>query len=172
LPSELPSNVVELEAANKIIAECFAPTIHQMAENTETHSLMGRADLITSVFFDPTETTGDNWNNLTGFQTGNPSTHDELDPVVYYSVVWTNLAWIISYDFYHPRDYASGNCCFDAHENDLEGAIFVVNRNTEQVTGAYTISHNDLLAYDNVTSVPDIFIDNGTHAVEANLGTG
>jgi hypothetical protein len=163
---------VDLEAANKIIAECFAPTIHQMTENTETHSLMGRSDLITSVFFDSTESPGDNWNNLTGFQFQNPSTHDELDPVVYYSVVWTNWAWIISYDFYHPRDYAGGECCVDNHENDLEGAVFVVLRSTEEVIGAYTISHFALIPYDDVTSVPDIFIDNGSHAVEANVGSG
>lgn len=106
LPSELPSNLADLETANRAIAECYAPTIHHMTENTETHSLMGRADLITSVFFDGTESPGDNWNNLTSFQSGNPSTHDELDPLVYYSVVWTDWAWIITYGFYHPRDYA------------------------------------------------------------------
>jgi len=52
LPSELPSNLADLEAANRTIAECFAPTIHHMTENTDYNSANGRADLITSVFYD------------------------------------------------------------------------------------------------------------------------
>jgi hypothetical protein len=174
LPSQLPSNLAELEAANRTIAEYFAPTIHQMTENTEYNSANGRADLFTSVFYDGNMNTGDNWESLQMYETGNPSTHDELDPLVYYSVVWTNYAWIVTYAFYHPRDYSSENspCCLDNHENDLEGAVFVVERISEQVIGAYTISHFDLINYDDVTSVPDIFIDNGTHAVKADIGSG
>lgn len=53
-----PTNLIELEMANRRIAECFAPTIHQMTENTEENSAEGRADLITSVFYDGDMNTG------------------------------------------------------------------------------------------------------------------
>ena len=61
-----------------------------------------------------------------------------LTPKIYFSVVWTNSHWVITYVIYHPRDYASetGPCCADNHRNDLEGAIFVVNRTTELLEGA------------------------------------
>ena len=94
--------------------------------------------------------------------------------MVYYSIVWTNSHWIITYAFYHPRDYAQTGlpCCEDNHENDLEGAILVVSRSSELVEGVYTISHSDLLLYNNAATIPILSIDNATHAVEANIGTG
>lgn len=180
LPTSDPDNIIELEAANRLIADCFAPTIHQMAERGEENSANGRADLITAVNYDGNWNTADNWENLALFESGNTNTHNALDPVVYYSVVWTDDYWIITYAFYHPRDWSldTGLCCEganpipggDNHENDLEGAILVVRRTINEVFGAYTISHNDLLAFDDVSAVPDIFIDNRGHAVEANIG--
>lgn len=172
LPTELPSES-ELENANRVIAECYAPIIHQMTDNGYANSENGRADLITSVFYDGNYNTGDNWENLEYYLSLPTNEYDALDPVVYYSVVWTNWAWVITYAFYHPRDYSGTDniCCFDNHENDLEGAIFVVSRknssnfNAFEVLGAYTISHNDLLHYDYIDYVPEIYVDNGSHAV-------
>lgn len=179
LPTSLPNSETELEAANRLIAECFAPTIHQMAETGAVqNSANGRADLITSVFYDGDMNTGNNWQSLDDFAFGNPMDHDELDPVIYYSVVWTNAAWIITYAAYHPRDYSDmGACCIDNHENDLEGAFIVVNRGFQgipfgTVMGAYTMHHQTMIFFDDITTVPELFIDNGTHAVNANLGSG
>ena len=185
LPTELPNSLAGIEAANKIIAECYAPIIHQMAEREHDHSVNGRADLITSVHYDKVpDMDGDgeddidydctnNWENLTDYIGGTTLSHDELDPVVYYSVVWTNVAWVVTYAFYHPRDYAGyvGVCCWDNHENDLEGAILVIDRSTNNVTGGYSISHFNLLTYHTITAIPDVFIDNRGHAVELNIGT-
>ncbi len=179
LPTELPSSLAGIEAANKTIAECFAPTIHQMAERELEHSVNGRADFITSVFYDKLPN-GDidydctnNWENLADYKDGTTLSHDELDPVVYYSVVWTNVAWVVTYGFYHPRDYAGyvGACCLDNHENDFEGTILVIDRSTNNVTGGYSISHFNLLKYHTITAIPDVFIDNRGHAVELNIGT-
>ena len=171
LPELLPLEPVELEAANRVIAECFAPTVHQMAENHVHNSANGRADLMISVFYDGDMNTGNNWENLENYQDDNPNTHDELDPVVYYSVVWTNYAWVVTYAFYHPRDYSGmAICCPDNHENDLEGAILVIDRSTNSVEGVYTMSHFDLINYNNATSLTEIYVDNGTHAVKADLG--
>jgi len=186
LPDELPQLPSDIEAQNLIIAQCYAPNIFHLAEHTLVNSANGRADLITAVNYDNNWNTGDNWEKLEDYDENNPDTHDELDPLVYYSVVWTDIAWVITYGFYHPRDYGGNeDCCctgcglFDGenHENDFEGAILVVSRidtesgiNENQVVGGYSISHNDLIKYRDISEVPEVFIDNRTHAVELNLG--
>lgn len=181
LPTELPNNIEDLEIANKQIAEHFAPTIHQLATGFETNGLDGYADLITAVDYDGDFDASNNWENLES-----EINDGLLKPKVYYSVVWTNYAWIITYGFYHPRDYSSddGACCSvetpwggggENHENDFEGTIFVVSRidgrgNTKfNISGAYSISHHELKEYIDMNSVPEVFIDNETHAVELNL---
>lgn len=173
LPTSLPDNLTELEIANKTIATCFAPIIHAMTDNDDANSANGRGDLITSAFYDGDFNTGNNWESLSNYQTGNASTRPQLNPVVYHSVVWTATDWVITYAFYHPRDYAGTGwaCCPDNHENDLEGAIFVVSRSTFIIRKIATISHTQLLSFISPT-ISDIFIDNGTHAVEANVGNG
>jgi len=165
LNQPIPDNQADLETLNFAIASCYAPTINQLALSGLSNSAGGLGDLILPINFDGDFDVTNNWDNLESAQ------GSQLNPLVYFSVVWTNAHWLITYAFYHPRDYSGTDelCCLDNHINDLEGAIFVVNRSTETVTGAYTISHNDLIEYNNVSSVPTIFIDNATHAVEANL---
>jgi len=169
LPTSFPNTPLALDVANKQIAKYFSPTIRHMVENVPDNGLNGRADLITSVFFDGNFNTGDNWDNLANYSNGPVQELDPLDPYVYYSVVWLEDHWVITYAFYHPRDYAD-NCCWENHENDLEGAIFVVNRNTQEVTNGATIWHEELFEFDGNGEIPQIFIDNANHAVEANIG--
>ena len=179
LPTEFPTDPIELDEANRIIAECFAPTIHHIAENHFSNSATGRADLITSVFFDINEpnglTTKNNWENLNLYTNGNTDAHDELDPVVYYSVVWTESDWIVTYGFYHPRDYSDMNaCCPDNHENDFEGIVVDIKRSNQFVRGVGSISHFDLLLKDFESTSSNIpihaFIDNRGHAVRSGFG--
>jgi len=187
LPESFPSTPMELEEQNLVIAKCFAPSIHQLAENKLINSVSGRADLITAVNYDGDWNTGNNWEALKQFELGNPSEHPALKPVVYFSVVWTDVAWLITYGFYHPRDYAGAEdcCCHgceikpfgDNHENDFEGAMIVVSRvDTDtgimknNVVGGYSISHNDLKKYPTISTLPDVYIDNRTHAVELAYG--
>jgi len=173
LPTELPVTPGALELANLEIAEFFAPTIKHMAEREISNSAHGRADLITSVFYDGNYNTGDNWDNLDNYLHEDLIHTHQLDPYVYYSVVWLENHWVVTYAFYHPRDYAEQYtiCCPDNHENDLEGAIFVVDRATNTVTNGGTISHSNILLFE-ADGIPEIFIDNGGHAVKANIGTG
>jgi len=65
LPTEIPGSIAGLESANRQIAEFFAPTIRHMAETDLANSVNGRADLLTSVFYDDENdfNTGDNWDN-------------------------------------------------------------------------------------------------------------
>ena len=177
LPSDIPLNQAEIEVANKKIAECYAPTIHQMADAVTPKSLGGRADLLVSAFYDDTDFTN-NWENLSLFSIA------QLQPHVYYSVVWTEVAWVVTYGFYHPRDYAPVNllldpisntlvdvCCPDNHEHDFEGVIFVINRSSLEVQAAASISHFQLfLESQNFgSSPPEVFIDDRTHAVRTSI---
>ncbi len=180
LQQPLPTDPAVLESVNNAIATCYAPAIRQLATINDqsgdnyVNGLVGRGDLITGVRYDGNDDAGDNWDSLQNFIDDPTIDYDELDPIVYYSVVWTNSHWVITYAIYHPRDYAhtTFGCCLDNHENDLEGAILVVSRSTELVEGVYTISHFDLIHYNDEVSVPILSVDNATHAVEANIGVG
>ena len=125
LPISLPSSSSSLISANRTIAECFAPTIHQMVDTDPMNSLGGRADLITSVFYDDQDFTN-NWESLGNF------TLNEILPTIYYSVVWTENYWLVTYAFYHPRDYSDtgGLCCLDNHEHDL---IEEISHNAQKI---------------------------------------
>jgi len=69
LPTQIPSNLTQLEADNLTIATAFAPTIHQMATTDKEHSVKGFADLITSVLYDDSgyPNTRNNWESLDNF---------------------------------------------------------------------------------------------------------
>ncbi len=185
LPLELPTDAHCLEAANNIIAHQYAPTIRHLADaigGIDDRGVDGFADLIISPFYDGDYNTGNNWNNLNDIAgNGLPTIeNDALDPYVYYSVVWLEDYWVVSYGFYHARDWAPNRpwgeivsniaCNADCHENDYEGAIFVVDRSTKVVETAHSIAHYALLKYDISNGlVPTVFIDDRTHAVHLNL---
>ena len=166
-----------IEEDNKEIAEFFAPTIKQMAETSLPRSVEGRADLIVSPFYD-NDDFSDNWDNLDQFPV------EDLLPVVYYSVVWTEDHWIVTYLLYHARDYApivnlvnpsglSDVCCRDNHESDMEGAIFIIGRTSEKVEGYGSTFHNEIyLRFGVENQIPTLFSDDRTHAVMVNLGGG
>ena len=54
----------------------------------------------------------------------------DLRAHVYYSVVETEKNWFITYAVFHPRDWSNAALLFglDEHENDLEGALVVVEK--------------------------------------------
>ena len=186
LPIDLPSDVHCLEVANNIIAHRYAPTIRQLADaigNIDDRGVDGFGDLIVSPFYDGDFNTGNNWNNLDDIAgNGLPSIENHaLDPYVYYSVVWLENYWVVTYGFYHARDWAPERpwgevinnivCDMDCHENDYEGVLFVVDRNTKLVETAHSTAHFLLLNYDVSNGIlPTVFIDDRTHAVELSFG--
>jgi len=160
-------------------------------QRDDEHALDGISDLILAVNYDGDWNTTNNWENLEDFEdVANMSSIDALDPKVYYSVVWTDRAWVITYGFYHPRDWSlhTGLCCDnptiglpwipetgDNHENDFEGVILFVSRISTsngiepfEVFGAASIAHSELKTY-SISNLPEVFVDNRSHAVELNL---
>ncbi len=159
LPTSMPSNQVDLAAANLSIACTFAPTIHQLTDNDEENSVNGVADLIVDIYYDGDEDTRNNWDNLDNFDINNAA----LNPKIYYSVIWFSSHWIVTYAIYHARDYAGMElCCPDNHENDMEGVVYVIDRITSTRVFGGALSHSDLITACNPNGI--VSVDDGTHA--------
>ena len=180
------------------IASRFAPILHQALGPSP------RFDYITNFDFDDDWRGDNNWNNAE-----NPKF--PLKGYVYYSVFETRTHYFIHYAAFHPRDYKGGEKRgaalsqairlgvglggqYDptgraseavlAHENDLEGALVVAEKNgpdpeNARLTLVETLAHNAYRKYvppgsslpgaavsvDGVR--PHLFIESKGHGIEA-----
>ncbi len=156
------STLPQREQEMRDIAERFAPVFHhRMAGTAEEH----RFDYPTNFDFDGDWTGNNNWANA-----ANP--RYKLWSYVYYSVIESEDHYFIHYALYHPRDWSVVQSSYDTildkiqtkigdifgqgarqeaefnHENDLEGALVIVDKWTEggpQPVAAETVAHNHLL---------------------------
>ena len=148
------------------IAERFAPVFHQALGSSP------RFDYITRVDFDGDWRGDNNWDNAA----------DEtrmLGATVYFNVSESVTHYFIHYAVFHPRDYKGGSvrgvvlsqilregatrhgdydptglaeAAVLAHENDMEGALVVVEKaaglfGSTRVTYVETLAHNQFLQY-------------------------
>ena len=148
------------------IAARFAPVFHQALGSSP------RFDYITRVDFDNDWRGDNNWVNAA----------DErwtLGATVYFNVAETATHYFIHYAVFHPRDYKGGNvrgvllsqilregairhgdydptglseAAVLAHENDMEGALVVVEKaaglfGSTRVVFVETLAHNQFLQY-------------------------
>lgn len=148
------------------IAARFAPVFHQALGSSP------RFDYITRVDFDDDWRGDNNWVNAA----------DErwtLGATVYFNVAETVTHYFIHYAVFHPRDYKGGNvrgvllsqilregairhgdydptglaeAAVLAHENDMEGALVVVEKaaglfGSTRVVFVETLAHNQFLQY-------------------------
>ncbi len=148
------------------IAARFAPVFHQALGPSP------RFDYITNFDFDGDWRGDNNWNNAA-------DTRYPLKAYIYYSVFETRTHFFIHYAAFHPRDYKGGESrgallseamrigvkmggqydptgradeAVMAHENDLEGALVVAEKDGEDYTRARlmlveTLAHNNYLKY-------------------------
>ena len=147
------------------IAARFAPVFHQALGSSP------RFDYITRVDFDGDWRGDNNWNNADDGR--------ELAASVYFNVSESLTHYFIHYAVFHPRDYKGGNVRgvilseilregvarhgdYDptglaesavlAHENDMEGALVVVEKasglfGSTRVVYVETLAHNQFLQY-------------------------
>jgi len=128
------------------LAYRWAPIHYQDVDVTGGDSLSGRSDYLSRINFDEDWSTSDSWEALAGIK---PRAY------VYYSVVETSSHWYIIYAFYHPRDWADHPLSgLDTHENDLEGALFIVARPGSSSSSTYgtlqgmvTVFHHDFYSF-------------------------
>ena len=180
------------------IAARFAPVFHQALGPAP------RFDYITNFDFDGDWCGDNNWNNA-------EDRRYALKAYVYYAVFETRTHYFIHYAAFHPRDYKGGekhgallsevmrigvnlggqydptgraNEAVMAHENDLEGALVVAEKDGDDYNKARlalveTLAHNNYLKYtppgsrlsaDAVTVEgvrPHLFIESRGHGIEA-----
>ncbi len=123
------------------LAAYWAPTIYQ--DVSATYDV--KSDFITSFNYDGDWRGDNNWENLFNYP---------LYANVYYSVQETLTHYFLGYYFFHPRD--DGPINLEKHENDFEGCLIVVKKDTSTY-GSFmlleTQSHNHWYQYTNLSSL-------------------
>jgi len=120
------------------LARRFAPVLRQDTASEQ--------DYITNFDFDGDWRGSNNWENQPEFP---------LRAYVYWSGIETETHAFLLYAWFHPRDYGrwqSYGSLFGstgAHENDLEGALLVVEKDEgeDRLVVAETVFHTHLLKY-------------------------
>ncbi len=131
---------------------------HAPIHYQDTDSSNYPAEYITAVDYDSDWASTNNWDNL---GTGN------LSAKVYFSVTESCSHYFITYGFFHPRDWT--DTAFDQeHENDMEGALFVVRKNASTygaLEGVITVFHNDFFSF---TPAGSPFV-NGSETIDGSI---
>lgn len=115
------------------LAHHWAPIHFQDINKSSAH---GSKDFITSVDRDGIWNVTWNWQNFNSYP---------LTAWVYYSVVSADSHHYITYAFYHPLDWDSGQ-----DNNDFEGALFIIRRNGSRwgtLEAIVTVWHTHFHAY-------------------------
>lgn len=109
----------------------FAPVVLQRCH--------GPADYFTNFDFDGNYNGADNWQNQPKFP---------LKAYAYTSAVETRTHWYLIYAFFHPRDWFPVHSVPHInHENDLEGALVVVEKASMKAIVMETIAHRKMLRW-------------------------
>jgi hypothetical protein len=157
------STTLQLRAQNvpdRDIAARFAPVFHQALGDDL------RGDYITNFDFDGDWRGDNNWQNA-------ENKAFKLNGYIYYSVTETATHYFIHYAVFHARDYKGGEKkgvwlskiirqgarvsskdptgllaeATMAHENDMEGALVVVEKAGDKVVFVETVHHNEFSRY-------------------------
>lgn len=128
-------------ASHEEIAAYWAPDFYQDVNDTHGYA----SDFLTKFNYDGDWNGNNNWENLYNYP---------LNAYVYYSVVETASHYFIGYWTFHPRD--DGPLDEDKHENDLEGALLVIQKDGSTY-GKFqlmeTQSHNHWYQYTNDSGI-------------------
>lgn len=113
---------------------------HAPIHYQDTDSSNYPAEYITAIDYDSDWVSTNNWENLAA---------GDLSAKVYFSVTESCSHYFIIYGFFHPRDWS--DTAFDQeHENDMEGALFIVRKNGSTygaLEGVMTVFHKDFFSF-------------------------
>lgn len=163
--NNLNTRAATSQAFYKDLAYHHAPIHYQDVDRTGSHGLGGKADYITSVDFDGDLNAKNNWNNIT-------NSAYRGNAYGYYSVTETSTHYFIIYAFFHPRDWTDIFFLYniDEHENDLEGMLTIVRKNSSsygEAIGAITVFHSDFYSYKTASSG----LSSGQESVDGTITT-
>lgn len=167
----LASTFAVAQTGDREIAARFAPVFYQSLGDSP------RGDYITNFDFDGDWRGDNNWRNT-------DIKRFRMLGYVYYAVSETRSHYFIHYAVFHARDYKGGTRkgvmlsellrlgaetaggkdptgmldeATVAHENDMEGALVVVDRETQRVAYVESLHHNKFSAY----KPEDLKLENG-----------
>ncbi|MBZ0269382.1 glycoside hydrolase, partial [bacterium] len=131
------------------LARHWAPVVFQDVDPDMTLNEGGRFDFVSCVDFDGNWRGDDNWDNAAdpGYA---------LRPYLYWWVTETETHWYVGYAVFHPRDWEFVGARLEPsrltdHENDLEGAVFVLLKDGVSPYGdlrlVSTMAHNRFFYY-------------------------
>jgi hypothetical protein len=160
----------------RALVEHYAPFVAQ-----ETW-FQPKSDFLARFDFDGDWHGDDNWEDA---DTGSSQAY------VHYAVMETETHWFLVYNFFHPRDYSDKCVVGTCHENDNEGMILTVEKNSSQfgrLLAMETLAHNNIYSHRADSRVqsaihnldgevelyegshPVVFIEAGGHGVYGSLG--
>lgn len=137
------------------LAYRWAPIHYQ-----DTDSDQPKADYITKFDLDGNFDAIDNWDNVFT---------SDLSAYMYYSVVETSTHWFINYMSFHARDWDDAWFAEGEHENDSEGILQVIKKETNNKYGSFvcaiTVAHEFFHSYipegSNITINTDFYSNSG-----------
>ena len=136
----IPGPAAAQDPAHRRLAEHWAPVVFQESRSEVL-------DFITRFDYDGDWAGDNNWQNAYLF---------EQPGYAYYSVVESTSHYIVTYAFYHARDYTAqpfeGFAPKIEHENDMEGCTLVIEKDGTEfgtVVLLETLAHDVFYKYDN-----------------------
>lgn len=145
------SRIAPLQTLTGLVVADWAPVILQDTDDGawtlgQPENADGAADFITRFDYDGNWNAWDNWTNLSTPQ---------LKAYVYTSIAETQDFWLVTYEFFHPRDWCHGQnqpvpsvpCKFEFegyHENDMEGVLFLIRKHPTDTRGTPVGDHHEI----------------------------
>ncbi len=132
----------EEKVSHSQVMKYWAPNIYQ--DFNATYDFLWKYDYLTAFDFDGDWIGNNNWEN---------SDSGSKVPYVYTSIQETSSHYFITYNFYHPRDVGNiggSLLASDSHENDMEGALFVVRKTGSEygdLEAVHAIQHSGYASY-------------------------
>lgn len=139
------------------LAYYWAPIIYQDTDNTNF-----KADFLTKFNYDNNWIGNDNWENLESYP---------LDAYIYYSIVETETHLFLGYYTFHPRDWLVVDIESTSHENDLEGVLIVIKKDSSwgQFLCMVTRAHVNFYQYKDYNQSPSSGVSNGHEDIDGDI---
>jgi hypothetical protein len=131
--------LAQIKDFNYELASYHAPILfHQVGNNP-------KGDIITRFDYDGDWVANNSWKNLPNFPT---------PAFAYYDVKETETHFFIHYGLYHPRDYMAFCIPWGCHENDLEGLLLTIQKDSSRfgtLQVLQTLAHTKIRTYSKIS---------------------
>lgn len=161
IPTESGNVLCETKATtidDEDLAYYWAPIVYQ-----DTDSSDYSADYITNFNFDGDWDGCNNWENKDNYP---------LNAWAYYWISETDTNWFIGYAFFHPRDWEEVNSDLISHENDLEGILLAIQKDSSgygKFLAMVTLAHADFYSFKDFDEAPSKDVWEGHESIDGDV---